>query len=207
MQGTLPFIAIELLILGVRHRVVHDLESLFYVLLFICTHLDGPRKIHNPPLYGGKHGSSHLSPMKDWISTKDIRSLGFLKNGSMLGFEIYVLPFISPYFDPLRTHLISLWRTLHPIATNPEPGAQGAARSFANPIDIINVFRTALQDPILIGQTKNPESNPCKRAIPGEQIFASDTWDVLKPEVTDPHTGVFRKRRRTKCMTKRHRVG
>jgi hypothetical protein len=207
LQGTLPFIAIELLILGVRHRVIHDLESLFYVLLFVCTHLDGPRKIHNPPLFGGKQASSHPSPMKDWISTKDIRSLGFLKSGSMLGFENHVLPFISPYFFPLRSHLVSLWRTLHPITTNPAPADPGAARSFANPIDIINVFRTALQDPILIGLAKNSESNPLKRAFPGEQIFASDTWDVLDPEVTDPHTGKFSKKRRTKCMTRRHRAG
>ena len=28
---------------GIPHRVAHDLESLFYVLLFICTHLGGPR--------------------------------------------------------------------------------------------------------------------------------------------------------------------
>jgi len=90
--------AIELLITGVPHRVVHDLESLFFVLLFICTHLDGPQKIHDPPLYGGKKESTHPSPMSSWLDMKDLRSLGFLKNGAMVDFEKTVLLHISPYF-------------------------------------------------------------------------------------------------------------
>jgi hypothetical protein len=207
LQGTLPFIAIELLITGVPHRVVHDLESLFFVLLFICTHLDGPRKIHNPPLYGGKKESTHSSPMKAWLTMKDIRSLGFLKNGAMIGFEENVLPHISTYFSPLKPHLIKLWRALHPIVSG--PSERGTAHSSANPIDIINVFKEALQDQSLISQAKSPASNPLKRAFPGDQVFSADSWDVVPAEGTalDPEIGEFSKRRRTKCMVRRHRDG
>jgi len=36
----------EILMYGVRHRVVHDIESAFYVLLFICTRTSkGPTMI------------------------------------------------------------------------------------------------------------------------------------------------------------------
>jgi hypothetical protein len=143
--------------------------------------------------------------MKAWLTMEDIRSLGFLKNGAMIGFEENVLPHISSYFSPLKPHLINLWRALHPIVSS--PSERGTAHSSANPIDIINVFKVALQDQSLISQAQSPASNSLKRAFPGDQVFSADSWDVVPAEGLDPEIGEFSKRRRTKCMGRRHRDG
>jgi len=43
VQGTFPFMAVELLINDeVEHSEKHDLESFFYVLLYICMMCEGP---------------------------------------------------------------------------------------------------------------------------------------------------------------------
>jgi len=220
LQGTPPFIAIELLIVGARHRVIHDFESLFFVLLFICSHLDGPRNtVGNPPLYGGKggrKGPAHPSPMRQWLTLKNPRDLGFLKHGAMIGFEANVLPHISSYFQPLKPHLESLWRVLHPVAvqSKPENTAQSAAhsigRSSANPLDVIAVFKTALLDHNLIDQARKSQTILGKRSLPGDLAFAQNGWDVVPVEtvLTDPQIGELKsKKRRTKCMTRRHRSG
>jgi Fungal protein kinase len=63
MQGTTPFIAIKLLIHGSIHRVAHDMESVLYVLLFICSHLEGPcGAIRDPPLYGNTGSADKVHP-------------------------------------------------------------------------------------------------------------------------------------------------
>ncbi|KAI1501903.1 hypothetical protein F5X99DRAFT_418185 [Biscogniauxia marginata] len=41
--GTRAFMAIDAL-LGEQHSFVHDLETFFWVLFWICIHYDGPRK-------------------------------------------------------------------------------------------------------------------------------------------------------------------
>ena len=45
MQGTLPFMAVEILLNGenVPHHPTHNLESIFYMLIWICTMYEGPR--------------------------------------------------------------------------------------------------------------------------------------------------------------------
>lgn len=210
LQGTPPFIAIELLINGVRHRVIHDFESLFFVLLFICSHLGGPHNtVANPPLYGGKGGrKGHPSPMTQWLAIKNPRDLGFLKQGAMIAFEKHVLPHISSYFLPLKPHLKSLWRVLHPVDVKSGPESTG--RSFANPLDVIAVFKTALLDHNLIDQARKPQTNLGKRSLPGDLVFVPNGWDVVpvQPVLTDPQTGELKaKKRRMKCMTRRHRFG
>ena len=70
MQGTPPFIAIELLIHGSSHCIAHDLEFVLYVLLFICTHFNGPfGEIRDPPLYGNDKNYNHPSSIKEWFGT------------------------------------------------------------------------------------------------------------------------------------------
>jgi hypothetical protein len=49
--GTRPFMAIDrLLTKPPRHMYRHDLESLFYVLIWFCTRYDNGQEIESPPL-------------------------------------------------------------------------------------------------------------------------------------------------------------
>ena len=177
VEGTAPFIAIELLIHGTSHCVVHDLESLLYVLLFICTHLDGPsRQIRDPPLYGSDRNSNHPSSMKMWLETNKLSLLGHVKFSHMMS-----------HFD---SHILG----------------EQAAHSTATAQDIINVLKTALQDRKLIdAHLSAPPSILGKCSAPGD-LFVGSGWDPAKESralrTANPRVAP-RPRRRTKFMERR----
>jgi hypothetical protein len=201
----------ELLLYGIPHRVVHDLESLLYVLLFICTHLQGPRNtVGTPPLYGGRPGCEHPSRMKDWIRTTDPVNLGHLKYSHMIGhFELDILPYISPYFQPLKQHISALWNTLFPHRFTVPTVGKEATHSPATCLDIIKVFKAALEDKSLIEEANQSSTILGKRSSPGDLVSAADSWDAVKvPKkllTAEPRImpTVLRK---TKLMGKGHRV-
>lgn len=92
-----------------RHSPKHDLESLFYVLLYISTFFTEPhhrlqsahlRKIHSSV------------PLLEWVDpeaySKTFRSMGCLKTGHMANFESAIIAKIAPFFRPIASHLIKL---------------------------------------------------------------------------------------------------
>jgi hypothetical protein len=199
----------ELLLHKVPHRVSHDLESLFYVLLFICTHLGGPHNTAgNPPLYGGvnsrKRPSKHPSGISQWLSTTDLLALGNTKHGHMVAFfHSFILPFISPYFSPLKPHMLSLRdKILPPPAAEREGDFH--VRSEVTCDDLIKVFKTALLDQSLIAQAEQAGSNLGKRSLPGELV--SNGWDPVKPSkrklTSEPKISPSPTKSRTKLMKK-----
>jgi hypothetical protein len=171
----------ELLKYGIPHRVAHDLESIVYVLLFICTHLQGPcNAIGDPPLYGGAGSSVHKSGIQQWINTKDPKTLGQTKFTHMIAlFEEDILPFISPYFKPIIPFISELWNILFPQRlTKPTVGKE-SMRSSATCLNVINAFKSVLQDKALQEEAKNPSTILGKRSRPGELI--SNGWDAVEP--------------------------
>jgi len=173
----------ELLKYGIPHRVAHDLESVIYVLLFICTHLQGPHNaVRDPPLYGGENSSEHPSAIKNWLLTKDPSIVGQLKFSSMMGyFEEDILPHISPYFKPLKPHISALWGVLFPHRlTQPIVGKE-AMHSTATCADVINVFKSAFEDKSLIEEANQPSTILGKRSHPGDLISAANGWDAVEP--------------------------
>ena len=185
MQGTAPFIAIELLIHSPSHRVVHDLESLLYVLLFICTHLKGPfREIRDPPLYGGKKGTEeHPSSMRYWFDQKSLSNLGIVKFAHMISFfEDQIVSNISPYFDPIKVYIRDFWKALVPEREILASQGRKVVHSTSTPQDVINVFKAALLDDELIKQhnrahmTGSTSSVLGKRSAPGDLIGLGG-WD------------------------------
>ena len=149
LQVTPPFIVIELLLFGKSHHVAHDLESLFYVLLLICTHLGGPQNTPvNPPLYGAVTSCNHCSALKDWLNSGNLVSLGYTKFSHMHGFfEDSILHHISPYFQPLQVHLATLWHTIHP--QRPQMShtcGKDTMHSVVTCNDMIATFKTILLD-------------------------------------------------------------
>jgi hypothetical protein len=183
LQGTAPFIAIELLIYAAEHRVVHDLESLFYVLLFICTHLQGTNgQLADPPLYGNTKEHGNLSALASWLKMDDLPTLGHLKFSHMVGhFESHVLPYISPYFHPLTNHLAAFWKALIPVGMSSQ-GSREAVRSASTCQDIIQVIQTALLDQTLIEEARKVSCDSVlgKRSCPGELVVAKNGWDAVK---------------------------
>jgi hypothetical protein len=101
------------------HTAIHDMESLFWVVIYIVLSHKGP---------GGslRDELCHGQPKKE--STPYIRNLIYFlfdgpseilrKNKEMLfnkptDFAEFILPHIHPYFDPLKPMLEEWWRILY----------------------------------------------------------------------------------------------
>jgi hypothetical protein len=197
----------ELLIFGLPHRVAHDIESLYYVLIFICTHLGGPSNtVGDPPLYGGGKTSNHASAIKQWLCATNLVSLGKTKYGDMVGFfEHTVLPHISSYFKPLEPHLSSLWDTILPQRSTAPPKGMESVHSDVTCHKIIAAFKTILKDPSLIAQAERGDTTRGKRSLPGDLEVSSNGWDVIRPskkQLVKPPKIKPPSSRTTKVMTK-----
>jgi hypothetical protein len=190
VQGTAPFIAIELLIHGSSHRVAHDLESLLYVLLFVCTHLSGPfRRIRDPPLYGSdkKKLGQHPSGMKLWFEQRNLSSLGHTKFSHMISyFEDNIVSNISPYFSPLKGYIKDFWKALIPERETIASNGRKVVHSTSTPQDVINVLKAALRDENLIKEHVSPPSVLGKRSAPGDLVGLGG-WDPAEVP-TNPST-------------------
>jgi hypothetical protein len=179
------------------------------VLLFLCTHLQGPRNaIGDPPLYGGADSSKHKSGIQQWIHTKDPKTLGNMKFTHMIAlFEEDILPCISPYFKPITPFISGLWNILFPQRlTKPTVGKE-SMQSPATCLDVINIFKSVLRDKNLQEEAKNPSTILGKRSRPGELI--SNGWDAVEPtkklltaEAKDKQSTA----RKSKLMKKSHRL-
>jgi hypothetical protein len=84
------------------HKPEHDLESLFYVLVWICSLYTGPGK----PREGLDKLSHELLPVLDWAdSQRSFQQIADLKKGHVLqseDFQERVLQYYSEYFRPLK---------------------------------------------------------------------------------------------------------
>lgn len=188
----------ELLIYGSPHRVAHDLESLFYVLLFICTHLGGPRNtLGNPPLYG-ETNREHNSKIKTWLSSNNLVDLGMLKYSHLFAFfESAIVSHISPYFKPLQQHLYLLRKTIFPHWEHRSDGAVGLnmdlgkhfVHSDVTCSKVIEAFKTILLDESLISEAEKGPTTLGKRSLPGGYDTVKHGWDVVRPSKRTMATG------------------
>ncbi|KAG6825573.1 hypothetical protein H0H92_003223 [Tricholoma furcatifolium] len=116
--GTPPFMAIPLLDEPQRHIVAFDLESLFYVLLFMVSYLSEPGTIQasgfadTPAAAEDDLGDSVMVWFKSKGSYGDLahkkRSQLFTKWPSLIESSV------SPYFTFLKPYMVRLWRALYP---------------------------------------------------------------------------------------------
>lgn len=94
ITGTKAFIAIGALI-GERHSYMHDLESFFWVLFWMCIHYTGP-------------GKSRVIPLYDQWNYMDTEQLAIMKSG-VIGqqeiFERIINHNFTVYYQPLLNGL------------------------------------------------------------------------------------------------------
>lgn len=99
--------AIDILVQGAtaEHKQEHDLESFFYVLIWICVNYAGPGGMEREDF------SIYETQMKHWIQGPDLTSIGVSKSGavsSRMIFKLMVLDQFSPYFESLKPCLAKL---------------------------------------------------------------------------------------------------
>ena len=85
---------------GVEHSEKHDLESFFYVLLYICTMCEGPGQPRNDE---NRDDANH--PFGNWIhDVKTWHAIGAYRSAAFSDSDVMqrkVLTHIHPYFNPL----------------------------------------------------------------------------------------------------------
>lgn len=104
MAGTKIFMAIGAL-KGEHHNTMHDLESFFWVLFWICIHWNGPSQ------EGRK-----VKEFEDW-NTKPIKELAKLKMGLVSeedGFAKEMSEYFSEYYKPLISCIQELREVVFP---------------------------------------------------------------------------------------------
>ncbi|KAH9477135.1 hypothetical protein JR316_0011051 [Psilocybe cubensis] len=101
--GTLPFMAIDILMNATEgeHQAHHDIESFFYVLLWIMLQYAGPSGIERQDL-----DIKSVDTFKGWIHGRDIALIGATKWAIMSTvlpqiFEATVTKFVTLYFKDL----------------------------------------------------------------------------------------------------------
>lgn len=102
---------------GFMHNAVHDIESFFWVLLYICLTRKGPGGARRDELNYVEHPDEHTSNVRRVIysyfdggqDTISRNKLEVMSNESV--FEAKILPYIHRYFIPL-VGLLKKWRGL-----------------------------------------------------------------------------------------------
>jgi hypothetical protein len=108
-QGTIPYMAIELLteLKSVKHEFYHDLESLFYVICYICCICAGPNYTLRDDL------KVFETAIAKWFGTKeqsesDIGKEKYETVSIPDDFEEMILHVFHPYFEPLKPYMLRL---------------------------------------------------------------------------------------------------
>lgn len=127
-QGTPPFMAISLLMKGaegVIHEARHDLESLFYVIIYCATMLKGP---HQCWRVEDDFKSYTSVPLKDWFGLQGMERsyahMGRVKMGHLEDFEGSIVGKMDKYFSPLFLGIQTLRDVAFPRAKDTYVNAQ-----------------------------------------------------------------------------------
>ena len=93
----MPFVSIKLLISqkAVYHKPEHDLELIFFVFIYLCTNLSGPKVAHTV----SELREFKSLPMASWFNPAvSLQRLGSDKMSTIMLFNLCILPYFTKYF-------------------------------------------------------------------------------------------------------------
>ena len=145
IQGTLPFMAIDLMLNKKEHfchELHHNLESILYVILWVCTLMDR---------VGVKHREADPcfmdAPLCTWFDRDaNIWDLSYHKLAHVVDSDQAILDNFSPFwksFKPFVCQLLCAFFPIHPIAGCP-----------ITPHTIISILKTAAE---MVDMAEEPE--------------------------------------------------
>ncbi|GIK06015.1 hypothetical protein Aspvir_010133 [Aspergillus viridinutans] len=133
--GTRAFMAIGLL-LGERHSFMHDLESFFWIIFWICIHYEGPT-------------AGRVVPKFEKWNYVDMEELAELKKGAVAhegDFISMVNEYFTGFYKPLVAWVNRLRKVVFPN------GGRWEKESTELYSRIIDVIQAACEDPAVIGE-------------------------------------------------------
>ena len=90
------------------HDIRHDLESIFYVLIWVCSHMEGPEIERSDP---------HSLPVREWCTMNDnLRRLGLIKLSHIADFEDSILKHFTPYWKDFKPYARKLMDAFWPTS-------------------------------------------------------------------------------------------
>lgn len=89
------------------HKPQHDLESILYVIICICTFVPGP----GLSLYE----SDIAPPIRSWFSGGGIREIGYRKSAHVDRYDIDILPNFAPYWHDFAPFVGDLIKACFPV--------------------------------------------------------------------------------------------
>lgn len=112
----------------IQQKPVHDLESIFYVLLYFCLKFKGPGNLQRLP----EDIPEDISmPIDSWFKHQiRFRDLGEKKRTQLDSFHIRFADRFSPYFQDLRQCMVDLFNILFPLVAFKQ--REGHIRMFKN---------------------------------------------------------------------------
>ncbi|TDL29097.1 hypothetical protein BD410DRAFT_3664 [Rickenella mellea] len=165
--GTVPFMAVAILLKRHDHHPGHDLESLFYVLCWICVTRAGPNQPREFDF-----GKSRLSKWcgKAGDTFEDVADAKQFACGTTNMFKRSVLAEMHPYFDDLRDCLTRL-RDL--IFTNDFPDDTPITHA-----QMREFFQSSLD---ALPQEESVSSKQADSAVGGISSFDNETTTSIVP--------------------------
>ena len=129
-QGTLPFMSVEILKQGPvfelpdgvtmkdwYHDAIHDIESLFWVITYICLVREGPGKnmLRKELLNGDSDNKDLQRVIYRYFDTREDHEILLSKQPLFIDYEKMdhdILLKFHPYFEPLKGMMIQWWRIM-----------------------------------------------------------------------------------------------
>jgi hypothetical protein len=149
--------AIEILLEEGRtfhHALRHKLESLFFVIIWICSHMEGPQV---------ERKEIDKLTIRNWFSMESsLRSLGHTKLAHIEDMQRVILPEIPSYWDDFKPFISNLKTAFFP---------SGAVKpNCITPERMVEILEEALK------AVEEPQSSDS----PAEPVIEMHEYDVLK---------------------------
>ena len=114
-QGTGPFMSLEVLHTAgddqIKQKPSHDIESIYYVLLYICLKFKGPNNTRRT----SEDIKLISMPIDQWFDAYPrFRKLGEKKRAQLDDLQTRFIEKFPPYFDIVRQCMLDLWDILFP---------------------------------------------------------------------------------------------
>ncbi|KAG6904993.1 hypothetical protein DXG01_005777, partial [Tephrocybe rancida] len=187
--GTAPFMALPLLLHSAPHKIGFDLESLFYVLVFFCTHFEDFGRLRDGK--GILVRDNHYAPISAWFNPHlSFVDLGHLKASQVhLHIEHSIFKYISTTFHDLKPTMKKLWQALYPsvqlVSNQVDTTSDYAALlevAQLQPQDVCQSFITILEEEIShLFAMGNVKKQPSSRQANYDEADYADTLPSPSP--------------------------
>ncbi|TFY75438.1 hypothetical protein EWM64_g8575 [Hericium alpestre] len=189
---------------GVAHGAVHDLESFFWVLCWLCVAREGPGRARHFSADGlNEEQKAQAMQIQTAIALtfeqKSITGIADRKKNiltEMGGFTKFILNSFTPYFKPLKKLLRWLHGDLH--YAYKDRNFNGLHEKF------LEYLIVAEQSPILQDWEQKDEYNDMWKNVSDLRREAATVWDSPKPErIAQPNEATSSSNMRTGSKRRR----